>query len=82
LVLKYPRREEKLHNAKLHNLHSSQNIVRVTKSGRVIWHAILMGKMRCSNKIFEAKPEENPHLRLLSVLKRYPRNRPWRTIGL
>jgi hypothetical protein len=37
----------RLHNGELHNVYSSSNIIRVTKSWRMRWagHAALMGQM-------------------------------------
>jgi hypothetical protein len=49
-----PKREEvagswrRLHNKELHNLHASQNVIRVIKSRRMRWadHVAHMGEMR------------------------------------
>jgi hypothetical protein len=52
------RRMNKLHNKKIHNLYSSRNIVRVSKSG-MKWarHIARMGELWNSYKILVGKPE-------------------------
>jgi hypothetical protein len=59
-----PRREEdgswrKLHNDELHNLYSSQNIVRVIKSRRLRWagHVARKGVERGVYRVLVGKPE-------------------------
>jgi hypothetical protein len=59
------RREEvtgdwrKLHNAELHNLYSSPNIIRMIKSRRMKWagHVARMGETRNAYRILVEKPE-------------------------
>jgi hypothetical protein len=58
-----PKREEhgswrKLHNDELHSLYSSQNIVRVIKSGRLRWagHVARMGERRGVYMVSIGKP--------------------------
>jgi hypothetical protein len=48
----------KLHNEALHNLHSSQNVIRVTKS-RISWvgHAARVGEIHNVFGILVGKPE-------------------------
>jgi hypothetical protein len=61
-----PKREEvrvewrKLNNEKLHNLYSSRNIIRQTKSRRMRWveHVARMGEDRRVYKILVGKLEE------------------------
>jgi hypothetical protein len=50
---------KKLHNDKLHSLHSSPNIVRVIKSRRMRWagHVARMGKRRGVYKVLVRRPE-------------------------
>jgi hypothetical protein len=60
-----PKRDEmtgdwrKLHNVELHNLYSSPNIIRMTKSRRVRWagHVARMGDKRNTCRILVGKPE-------------------------
>jgi hypothetical protein len=60
-----PKREEvaggwrRMHNEELHNLYASLNIIRMIKSGRMIWarHMELMGNMKIAYKILVGKPE-------------------------
>jgi hypothetical protein len=60
-----PKRDEvtgvwrKLHNEELHNLYSSQNIIRMIKSRRVGWagHVARMGAERNAYRILVGKPE-------------------------
>jgi hypothetical protein len=49
----------KLHNEELHNLYSSQNIIRMNKSRRMRWagHVARMGEMRTAYRILMGKPE-------------------------
>jgi sulfite reductase beta subunit-like hemoprotein len=49
----------RLHNAELHNLHTSQNIIRVIKSRRMRWagQVARMEEMRNSYNISVGKPE-------------------------
>jgi hypothetical protein len=50
---------KKLHNAKLHNLYSSPNTIRIIKSRRMRWagHVARMGNMRNEYRILMGKPE-------------------------
>jgi hypothetical protein len=60
-----PKREEiiggwrELHNKELHNLYSSSNIIRKTKSRRMRWtgHVARMGEKKNACKILVGKPE-------------------------
>jgi hypothetical protein len=59
-----PKREEegswrKLHNDELHSLHSSPNIVRAIKSGRMRWvgHVARMGEGRGVYRVLVGRPE-------------------------
>jgi hypothetical protein len=60
-----PKKEEmaggwrRLHNAELHNLYASVDVISVIKSRRVgwMWHVARMGEMRSAHKIFVGKPE-------------------------
>jgi hypothetical protein len=60
-----PKRDEvtgvwrKLHNEELHNLYSSQSIIRMMKSRRVRWagHVARVGKKRNTCRILVGKPE-------------------------
>jgi hypothetical protein len=59
-----PRREtdgswKKLHNDELHNLYSSQNIVRMIKSRRMRWagHVARMGEERGVYRFLVGRPE-------------------------
>jgi hypothetical protein len=60
-----PRRDEvtgdwrKLHSEELHNFHSSQNIIRIIKSGRMRLegHVARMGETRNTYRILVGKPE-------------------------
>jgi hypothetical protein len=59
-----PKREEdrswrKLHNDELHNLYSSPNTVRVTKSRRLRWagHVARMGERRGVYRVLVGRPE-------------------------
>jgi hypothetical protein len=60
-----PKRDEvtgerrKLHNEKLHNLYSSPNMIRQTKSRRTKWagHVAGMGEERKLYKVLVEKPE-------------------------
>jgi hypothetical protein len=45
----------KLHNEELHNLHTSPNIIRMTKSNMMRWAH--MGEIRNAYKILVSKPE-------------------------
>jgi hypothetical protein len=49
----------KLHNEELHNLYSSPNIIRMTKSRRMRWarRVARMGENRNAYRILEGKPE-------------------------
>jgi hypothetical protein len=49
----------KLHNEELHNLYSSPNIIRLTKSRRMRWagHVARMGEKRNAYGILVIKPE-------------------------
>jgi hypothetical protein len=49
----------KLHNEELHNLYSSPNITRMTKSRRMRWagHVARIGKTRNAYRISVGKPE-------------------------
>jgi hypothetical protein len=61
-----PKRDEvtggwrKLHNEELHNLHSSQSIIRMIKSRRMRWmeHVAQMGRRGMHNRILVAKRKE------------------------
>jgi hypothetical protein len=60
-----PKREEvtggwrKLHNEELHNLYSSQSIIRMIKSRRMKWagHVAQMGEKRYAYRILVGNPE-------------------------
>jgi hypothetical protein len=60
-----PKRDEvmgnwrKLHNGELHNLYSSQNIIRMIKTRRMRWtgHVARMGAKRNAYRIWVGKPE-------------------------
>jgi hypothetical protein len=62
-----PKRDEvteerrKLHNAELHNLYSSSDIIRQVKSRRMRWagHVARMGEERKLYKVLVGKPEGN-----------------------
>jgi hypothetical protein len=69
-----PKREEdgswrKLHNDELHNLHSSQNIVRVTKSRRMRWagHVAHMGRGDVFTRFWLGGPKGRGHWEDLGV---------------
>jgi hypothetical protein len=49
----------KLHNEELHNLYSSQSIIRIVKSRRVRWagHVARMGEKRNVYRLLVGKPE-------------------------
>jgi hypothetical protein len=49
----------KLHNEELHNLYSSPNIIRITKSGKMRWagHVAWMGEKRNVYRLLVGKPE-------------------------
>jgi hypothetical protein len=49
----------KLHNEELHNLYSSQSIIRIIKSRRMIWvgHVVRMGAKRTVYRLLARKPE-------------------------
>jgi hypothetical protein len=49
----------KLHNEELHNLYSSQSIIRMIKPKRMRWtgHAARMGERRNAYRILVGKPE-------------------------
>jgi hypothetical protein len=49
----------KLHNEELHNLYSSQSIIRMIKSRRMRWigHVARMGEKRNAYRILVRKPE-------------------------
>jgi hypothetical protein len=59
-----PKRDEvtgdwrKLHNEELHNLYSSPNIIRITKSRRMRWigHVARMGEKTNVDRILVGKP--------------------------
>jgi hypothetical protein len=55
----------KLHNEELHNLYSSQNIISMIKSRRMVWmeHVVRMGKMRNACKMSVGKRDEKRPLR-------------------
>jgi hypothetical protein len=55
----------KLHNEELHNLYSSQNIIRQIKSRRMRWtgHVACMGEEREVYKVLVGKPEGKRPLR-------------------
>jgi hypothetical protein len=61
-----PKRDEvsgewrKLHNEELHDLYSSQSIIRIMKSSRMRWagHVARMGEKRNAYRLLVAKPEE------------------------
>jgi hypothetical protein len=69
------RREEvvggwrRLHNAELHKLYASSNIIRVIKSRRVRFagHVARIGEMRSAFNILVGKPERRDHLEDLVV---------------
>jgi hypothetical protein len=52
-------RWRRLHNEELHNLYTSLNIIRVTKSRRMKWaeHVAGMGNVRNAYKILVGKPD-------------------------
>jgi hypothetical protein len=60
-----PKRDEvtggwrKLHNGELHDLYSSPDVIRVSKSSKMKWvgHVARMGEMRNAYKILVGKPE-------------------------
>ena len=56
---------EKLHNAELHALYSSPNIIRSLKSRRLRWagHIARMEQSRNSYRVLVGKPEGKRHLR-------------------
>jgi hypothetical protein len=60
---------EKLHNEELHNLHSSESILRMIKSRkmRLVGHVEQMGEKRNAYRILVGKPNGN---RTLGRLKR------------
>jgi hypothetical protein len=70
-----PKRDEvtgnwrKLHNEELHNLYSSPNIIRTTKSKRSRWtgYVARMGETRNAYRILVGKPEGK---RPLGILRR------------
>jgi hypothetical protein len=49
----------KLNNEELHNFYSSPNIIRMTKSRRMIWarHVARMGEMKNAYSILVRKPQ-------------------------
>jgi hypothetical protein len=51
----------KLHNEELHNLHSSPDIIRITKSRKIRWvgHVARIRRERNAHTILIVKPEEN-----------------------
>jgi hypothetical protein len=51
---------EKLHSEKVHNLYSSQSLIRIMKSRRMRWagHVALMRKERNASGYLAGKPEE------------------------
>jgi hypothetical protein len=57
---------QKLHNKELHNFHSSPNIIRVIKSGRMRWvgHVVRSGETRIAYRTFVGKPEGKRPLRI------------------
>jgi hypothetical protein len=57
-VILYNRRCRKFHNKEFHNVHSSPNIIRGTKSMKVTWarHVARMGKTN-ADRILVAKSE-------------------------
>jgi hypothetical protein len=54
----------KLHNEELHNLYSSPNIIRMTKSRRMRWagHVARMGETRNAYRNLVGKPKGNTPL--------------------
>jgi hypothetical protein len=50
---------KRMHNAELHNLHSSTNIIELIKSRRMRWagHVAYMTEIRNAYKILVGKPE-------------------------
>jgi hypothetical protein len=62
-----PKRDEvteewrKLHNEELHDLYSSQSIIRIIKSRRMRWadHVARIGEKRNAYRLLVGKPEEN-----------------------
>jgi GH43 family beta-xylosidase len=66
-----PRRDEvtgewrKLHSGELHNLYSSPDIIRQTKSRRVRWagHVARMGEGRYVHRVLVRKPKGKDHLK-------------------
>jgi hypothetical protein len=62
----------KLNNEELHNLNSSQNIIRMIKSRRMKWaeHVAQMGEMRNACRILVGKPEgKSPRHRWVDNIK-------------
>jgi hypothetical protein len=51
--------KRKLHEEELHNLYSSPNVIRMTKSRRMRWagHLVRMGAKRNAYRILVGKPE-------------------------
>jgi hypothetical protein len=49
----------KLHNEELHNLYSSQSLIRMIKSRRIVWagHVARIGCKKNANRIIVGKPE-------------------------
>jgi hypothetical protein len=75
-----PKRDEvtrgcrKLHNEELHNLYSSQSMIRMIKSRRMRWAGSTNGEKRNVYRIFLGKPEgkrplEKPRRRWLDNIK-------------
>jgi hypothetical protein len=55
----------KLHNGQLHNLYTSPDIIRETKSRRMRWvgHVARMGEEKKVYKVLVGKPKERTHLK-------------------
>jgi hypothetical protein len=60
---------KKLHNDELHNLYCSSNIIKMTKSGRMVWMGpvVHMGEMRNDYKILVGNCKECLSLYLMCV---------------
>jgi hypothetical protein len=59
----------RLHNEELHNLYTSQNVIRVIKSGGMRWvgHVASMVKTKNAHKILVGKPEGNNRSEYLDI---------------